>query len=114
MGATVRKNGRWWRLTVNQRGNRKSFRRFHDRRVASLKAKEFEYRLAMEGWGLWEKLNDECFGPYAERQLALWRGGTLKPSTFHTWQHSLQRHVLPTFGRGSPKRDLPCRSQGFL
>jgi integrase len=71
---------------------------FHDRRVAALKAKEFEYRLALEGWGFWEKPDDECFGPYAERQLMLWRAGTLKPSTFHTWQHSLRRHVLPTFG----------------
>jgi len=97
MGATVRKNGRWWRLTLHQQGKRKCWL-FQDRRVASLKSKEYEYRLAMEGWGFWEKPDDECFGPYAERQLTLWRGGTLKPSTFHTWQHSLQRHVFPTFG----------------
>jgi integrase len=97
MGATVRKDGRWWRITLHQRGKRKCWL-FQDRRVATLKAKEFDYRLAMEGWGFWEKPADECFRPYAERQLALWREVTLKPSTFKAWSHSLQHHVFPVFG----------------
>jgi integrase len=97
MGATVRKDGRWWRITLHQLGKRKCWL-FQDRRVATLKAKEFDYRLAMEGWGFWEKPADECFGPYAARQLTLWGQGNLKPSTFQLWQYNIQRHVLPKFG----------------
>ena len=97
MGATLRKDREWWRITLSQAGKRKCWL-FEDRRVASLKAKELDYRLAMEGWGFWEKPADEYFEPYAKRQLALWGQGNLKPSTFNLWQYNLQRYVLPKFG----------------
>lgn len=97
MGATVRKDGRWWRITLHQLGRRKCWL-FQDRRVATLKAKEFDYRLALEGWGFWERPADECFGPYATRQLTLWGQGKLKPSTLQLWKYNIQRYVLPKFG----------------
>jgi integrase len=96
MGATVRKDREWWRVTLHQAGKRKCWH-YKDRRVAHLKAKELDYRLAMEGWGFWEKPADENFQIYAKRQLEMW-SNSLKPSTLHTWQHSLEHHVYPTFG----------------
>ncbi|HKC93821.1 MAG TPA: site-specific integrase [Nitrospira sp.] len=100
MGATLRKDGKWWRVTLHRHRKRKCWL-YQDQRVASLKAKEFDYRLAMEGWGFWAKPPGETFGTYAERQVALWEQGALKPSTAMLWKGNLTRYLLPTLGHRS-------------
>ena len=71
MGATIRKDGSCWRVTLHQKNKRKCWL-FKDRRVANLKAKEYDYRVAMEEWGFWDKPAEETFGIYAQRQLEFW------------------------------------------
>lgn len=97
MGATIRKDGTCWRVTLHQKNRRKCWK-FKDRRVATLKAKEFDYRVALEGWGFWEKPAEETFGTYAQRQLEFWLQGSIKPSTANGWKDNLTRFLLPAFG----------------
>ena len=97
MGATVRKDGRWWRVTLHQQRKRKCWL-FRDRRVATQKAKEYDYRLAIEGWRFWQKPAGETFRSYAKRQMSFWAEGMLKPSTAKLWRDSLTLHVLPFLG----------------
>ena len=97
MGATLRKDRQWWRVSLSQGGKRKCWL-FVDRCVATLKVKEFDYRLMIEGWGFWDRPISECFEPFAEQQLSVWGRGNLKPSTFNLWQYNLRRYVFPKFG----------------
>ena len=97
MGTTIRKDGHWWRITVHQHGKRECWL-YSDRKVAEIKAKEYNYRLAMEGWGFWKRHAGETFGTYAEKQMILWEQGILKASTTKRWRQSLDLYLLTTFG----------------